>query len=52
MRLSTLSLAALVALGWSERVSTETVHEIVGGASAAERAAVLALADPVLRDLL
>lgn len=36
-------VAALVALGWNERVSTETVHEISGGASASERASVPAL---------
>lgn len=44
-------VAALVALGWSERVSTETVHEIVGGASAAERAAVPALLKLALAQL-
>ena len=36
-------VAALVALGWNERVSTETVHEITGTAAAADQASVPAL---------
>ena len=44
-------VAALVALGWSERVSTETVHEIVADASASDRAAVPALLKLALAQL-
>lgn len=36
-------VAALVALGWNERISAETVHDIAGGATAAEQASVPAL---------
>ena len=44
-------VAALVALGWSERVSTETVHEIVADASESDRAAVPALLKLALAQL-
>ncbi len=44
-------VAALVALGWSERVSAETVHEIVGDASASERTSVPALLKLALAQL-
>ena len=44
-------VAALVALGWSERVSTETVHAIVADASASDRAAVPALLKLALAQL-
>lgn len=36
-------VAALVALGWNERTSTEVVREITGAASASERSSVPAL---------
>jgi len=44
-------VAALVALGWSERVSTETVHEVMSDASASDRAAVPALLKLALAQL-
>lgn len=44
-------VAALVALGWSERVSTETVHEIAGSADATDLASVPALLKLALAQL-
>lgn len=44
-------VAALVALGWSERVSAETVHEIAGDAEASDLASVPALLKLALAQL-
>lgn len=44
-------VAALVALGWNERVSTETVHEISQDAAAADLASVPALLKLALAQL-
>lgn len=44
-------VAALVALGWNERVSTETVHEIAGTAAASDAASVPALLKLALAQL-
>jgi Holliday junction DNA helicase RuvA len=44
-------VAALIALGWSERLSTETVHEIAGDASVSDRSSVPALLKLALAQL-
>lgn len=44
-------VAALVALGWSERLSAETVQEISGAAAASDRASVPALLKLALAQL-
>lgn len=44
-------VAALIALGWSERLSTETVHDIAGSASASDRSSVPALLKLALAQL-
>lgn len=44
-------VAALIALGWSERLSTETVHDVSQGASASDRSSVPALLKLALAQL-
>ena len=44
-------VAALIALGWSERVSTETVHEIAGTAAASDLGSVPVLLKLALAQL-
>lgn len=44
-------VAALIALGWSERVSTDTVHEIAGTAAASDLGSVPALLKLALAQL-